>query len=182
MRAEAVRALGGCAGFHVVDGRAEATTLADASVDLVSAAQAFHWFDQNATRAEWRRILRPDGVVAVYWNSRRLDGSSFLEGYEHLLREFGTDYAEVAERDQDDTAMLHWFGDGLRERAVFANAQRLDFDGLRGRLLSSSYAPSRDHPRHAAMIAALRALFDATARNGTVTLDYRARLFVGVPD
>jgi len=181
MREAAVRALGERAGFRAVDGRAEATSLGDASVDLVSAAQAFHWFDGAAVRAEWRRILRPDGVVAVYWNSRLLHGSAFVEGYERLLREFGTDYADVAERHQDDVTMLRWFGAGLLEHAEFANAQMLDFEALRGRLLSSSYAPQAGHPRHAAMIAALQALFDATARDGAVELPYRTRLFVGTP-
>jgi len=181
MRAAAQARLGTRAGFRVIDGRAEATTLADASVDLVAAAQAFHWFDANAVRGEWRRILRTGGVAAVFWNSRRLDGSAFLEGYEDLLRTFGIDYARVAERHQDDAAMRRWFGAGLRDVAEFPSAQSLDFDALLGRLLSSSYAPRPGHPRHEAMIAALRELFGATARDGRVDLVYRTRLFVGVP-
>lgn len=181
MREAAVRALGHHSGFHAVDGRAEATSLDTDSIDLVSVAQAFHWFDTDAVRVEWRRILRPGGVAAVYWNSRLEHGSPFLEGYELLLREFGTDYTTVAERHQDDAAMLRWFGTGLLERAEFANAQALDFDALRGRLSSSSYAPQPGQPRHAEMISALRALFEATARDGVVEFSYRTRLFVGTP-
>lgn len=181
MREAAVDRLASNSNFRAVDGRAEATGLADASVDLVSAAQAFHWFDTSAVHAEWRRILRDGGVAAVYWNSRRSDGSAFLEGYERLLREFGTDYADVAERYQDDATMRRWFGAGLRDVAEFAQVQRVDFDGLRGRLLSSSYAPPHGHPRHAAMIDALRRLFDATADDDHVEIVYRTRLFVGVP-
>lgn len=181
MRAAAQVRLGTHAGFRAVDGRAEATTLADTSVDLVAAAQAFHWFDADAVRGEWRRILRAGGVATVFWNSRRLEGSAFLEGYENLLRTFGVDYGDVAERHQDDAAMRRWFGAGLRDVAEFPNAQSLDFDALRGRLLSSSYAPRPGHTKHEAMIAALRELFDATARDGRVDLVYRTRLFVGVP-
>jgi len=181
MRAAAQAQLGARAAFHAVDGRAEATTLADASVDLVAAAQAFHWFDMAAVRGEWRRILRADGVAAVFWNSRRVDGNAFLEGYERLQREFGTDYAQVAERHQDDATMRAWFGSGLRDVTEFPHAQSLDFDALRGRLLSSSHAPRPGHPRHDAMIARLRELFDATARDGRVDLVYRTRLFVGAP-
>jgi len=181
MRDAAQTLLGVRTGFHAIDGRAEATTLADASVDLVAAAQAFHWFDMDAVRVEWRRILRAGGVAAVFWNSRRADGSAFLEGYESLLREFGTDYKEVADRHQDDATMHAWFGSGLRDVAEFPHAQSLDFDALRGRLLSSSHAPRPGHPRHDAMIARLRELFDATARDGHVDLVYRTRLFVGAP-
>ncbi|MBD9369066.1 class I SAM-dependent methyltransferase [Xanthomonas sp. XNM01] len=179
MRAAAERWLGGDAGFRAVDGRAEATTLADASVDLVSAAQAFHWFDQQAVKAEWARILRPGGLAAIYWNSRRLTGSAFLEGYEQLLLEHGLDYSSVSERYGDDAMMERWFGEGLRGKARFDHGQRLDFDALRGRLLSSSYAPPAGHPGHAPMLEALRALFDATARDGLVDFDYDTRVFAG---
>ncbi|KAF1708571.1 SAM-dependent methyltransferase [Pseudoxanthomonas kalamensis DSM 18571] len=181
MRTAAIEWLGAEPGFSAMDGRAEATGLDDASVDLVSAAQAFHWFDQQAVKPEWQRILRPHGLVAVYWNSRRLSGSPFLEGYERLLDEYGLDYSSVSERYGDDAHMQRWFGDGLHGMARFPHAQRLDFDALRGRLLSSSYAPPAGHPRHAPMLAALRELFDATARDGKVDFDYDTRLFVGRP-
>ncbi len=179
MRAAAQAWLGGDAGFSAVDGSAEATTLADASVDLVSAAQAFHWFDQAAIKREWRRILRPGGLVAVYWNSRRLTGTPFLEGYEALLNTYGTDYSSVSERYGDDDHMRRWFGTGLRGMARFPHAQQLDFEALRGRLLSSSYAPQAGDPRHGPMLDALRRLFDATEAAGTVDFAYDTRIFVG---
>lgn len=179
MRAAALDWLGSNAKFSAVDGSAEATQLADASVDLVASAQSFHWFDQQAVKPEWRRILRKNGLVAIWWNSRKLRGSAFLEGYEQLLNEFGSDYSSVSERYDDDAHMQRWFGAGLRGSARFAHAQRLDFDALRGRLLSSSYAPLADDARHAPMLRALRELFDATAENGRVDFAYDTRVFVG---
>lgn len=179
MRAAAEQWLGGFPGYREVDGTAEATTLADASADLISAAQAFHWFDPVAVKPEWARILRPNGLVAVYWNSRPLQGTAFLEGYEALLGEYGTDYAHVAERYGSDADMREWFAAGFRGMASFPHRQQLDFDGLRGRLLSSSYAPAAGHPRHEPMLEALRRLFDATAQNGKVDFDYNTRAFAG---
>lgn len=179
MRAAAEQWLGGEAGFSAVDGSAEATGLADASVDLVSAAQAFHWFDTRAVRAEWARILRPAGLAVVYWNSRLLDATPFLAGYEALLLEFGTDYSAVAERYQDDATMRTWFGAGFVDAARFPNVQRMDFNALRGRLLSSSYAPAEGHPRHAPMLDALRVLFDRHAVDGHVEFAYQTRAFAG---
>lgn len=158
---------------------AEATTLPDGGIDLVSAAQAFHWFDPQRVRDEWARILRPDGLAMVYWNSRAAERSALMAGYERLLHEFGSDYDCVAERRQDDQAMQHWFGEGFRAMARFPNRQRFDFDGLRGRLLSSSSAPQAGQPRHAAMIAALRELFDHHAVGGHVDFDYDTRVFAG---
>ncbi|WP_295931350.1 class I SAM-dependent methyltransferase [uncultured Xanthomonas sp.] len=179
MREAAVALLQDLPGFRAIDGSAEATTLADASVDLVSAAQAFHWFDLDAVRREWARVLRPGGLALVYWNSRLLDATPFLEGYEQLLLEYGTDYSAVAERYHDDATMQRWFGAGLRGTAQFPNAQRMDFEALRGRLLSSSYAPLPGHPRHAPMLDALRALFDRHQRDGVVAFHYRTRAFAG---
>lgn len=179
MRTAAERWLGENPRFHAVDGSAEATTLAAGSVDLVTAAQAFHWFDADAVRHEWASILRPRGLAAVFWNSRLLAGSAFLEGYERLLLDYGTDYVSVAERYADEAEMRRWFGAGYRGAATFPHRQLLDFDALRGRLLSSSYAPREGHPRHAPMLAALRALFDATAREGLVGFDYETRITVG---
>lgn len=168
--------------LKLVDGTAEATTLADHSVGLVTAAQAFHWFDTAAVRREWARILQPGGQALVFWNSRLLDASPFLIGYEQLLLEFGTDYTQVAERYQDDDAMRAWFGSGLRGLASFPNVQRMDLDGLRGRLLSSSYAPQAGHPRHAPMLDALQQLFDAHAVDGHVAFEYQTRAFLGTLD
>lgn len=168
--------------LKVADGTAEATGLADNSIGLVAAAQAFHWFDTTAVRREWARILQPEGMGLVFWNSRLLDASPFLIGYEQLLLEFGTDYTEVAERYQDDDTMRAWFGEGLRGMARLPNVQRMDYDGLRGRLLSSSYAPQAGHPRHAAMLDALQQLFDAHAVDGQIAFEYQTRAFVGTLD
>lgn len=165
--------------LKLVEGSAEATTLADNSVGLVAAAQAFHWFDTAAVRREWMRILHPGGMALVFWNSRQLDSSPFLLGYEQLLLEFGSDYSAVAERYQDDAFMRDWFGDGLRGITRFANAQQFDFDGLRGRLLSSSYAPQAGDPRHLPMLDALQRLFDAHAVDGHVAFEYQTRAFIG---
>jgi SAM-dependent methyltransferase len=179
MRVAAERWLRGYADFAAVDGRADATGLADASVDLVTVAQAFHWFDEAAARREFARILRPGGLAAIWWNSRRLAGTRFLEGYEALLLAHGTDYTSVAERYADDARMRAWFGAGFRGSASFRHSQRLDFEALRGRLMSSSYAPLAGHPQHEPMLRALRELFDSCAEDGTVSFDYDTRIFAG---
>jgi len=179
MRAAAERWLQAYENFDAVDGKADATGLPDASVDLVTVAQAFHWFDQETTRREFARILRPRGLAAIWWNSRRLTGTRFLEGYETLLPQFGTDYASVAERYTDDERMRAWFGAGFCGSARFEHAQRLDFEALRGRLMSSSYAPQAGHPQHEPMLRALRELFDSCAEQGTVSFDYDTRIFAG---
>jgi SAM-dependent methyltransferase len=179
MRQAAVSWLHGYPLFRAVDGRADATTLEDRSVDLVSVAQAFHWFDPAATHREFHRILRPGGLAAIYWNSRRLIETPFLVGYEAILHKYGTDYTSVAERYADEPSMREWFGAGWKGTAEFAHSQLLDFDSLRGRLMSSSYAPQPGHARHDPMIAAVRELFDACQVDGRIGFDYDTRVYVG---
>ena len=181
MRAAAEERLGGEPRFRSVDGTAEATGLPDASVDLVTAAQAFHWFDRERTRAEMRRILRGDGhpaQLALFWNSRKTDTTPFLRDYEALLRRFGTDYAEIDHTRIGSESLAPFFG-GPFERRVFPNRQVFGFDGLRGRLLSSSYVPAPGHPDHDEMLTELRRIFDRHEEDGRVTFEYDTELYLG---
>jgi len=180
MRAAGERLLSGYPSFTSVAGTAEATTLADASVDLVVAGQAFHWFDQAAARREFARILKPPRPVALVWNERRTDSTPFLVAYEMLLRAYGTDYARVGNHDAADSAALErFFGPGGYTRATFEYSQVFDDEGLRGRLLSSSYTPEADQPGHDAMLQELRVLFNERQEGGTVTFEYDTTVYYG---
>jgi SAM-dependent methyltransferase len=165
--------------FRSVGAAAEATTLADASVELVTAAQSFHWFDPPAARAEFARILRPDGWVAVIWNERKKELGPFAAEYEALLQTYGTDYARVSETYPEPERMAQLFGAGNFRHGAFANEQRMDFDALRGRLLSSSYAPAAGHANHEPMLAELRRVFDRHAESGQVRFEYATHVYYG---
>jgi SAM-dependent methyltransferase len=165
--------------FHDVRGTAEQTGLPEDSVDLVAAGQAFHWFEPAATAAEVRRILKPDGSAAIVWNLRRLSGSPFLAAYEAFLQRWGTDYREVSAQYADPPALRTFFGGDHFARHRFENVQDFDLDGLRGRLLSSSYTPAPGHSDHEAMLAALPALFEAHAEAGRVRFLYDTELYLG---
>jgi len=182
MRAAAEARLAEEPRFHSVEGTAEATTLPSASVDLVAAGQAFHWFDVERTRAEFARILRPAPAgraqVALFWNSRLTDASPFLRAYEDLLQRFGTDYAEIDHTKIGPDKLVPFFG-GAFEKRTFPNHQELDYEGLEGRLLSSSYVPAPGHPDHEPMLKALRQIFDQHQEAGRVRLLYDTELFLG---
>lgn len=164
--------------FESVDGTAEATGLPDGAVDLVTAGQAFHWFDLPRARAELARVLRPGGRAALFWNARRTDGSEFLRGYEALLRRFGTDYRQVDHSRLGRETFERFFAGPYGEWA-FPHAQPLDLDGLRGRLLSCSYAPAPGHPDHEPMLAELARLFERTEEQGRVRIEYDTELYLG---
>jgi SAM-dependent methyltransferase len=176
MRLAAQTLLGGYAGFRSVDGTAEATTLGDASVDMVVVAQAFHWLDPVATRHEFVRILRPGGWCVIVWNSRRTEASAFLRAYERLLVQHGTDYGAVRHDHVDASALERFFGAPCR-RDVLYNEQALDLAGLQGRILSSSYTPAEGDPRRAALLRDAERLFNEYAADGRVVLEYDTEIY-----
>ena len=165
--------------FTSVDGTSEATRLPPQSMDFILAAQAFHWFDQTKTRAEFQRILNHDGWVVLIWNDRRTDSTSFLRDYEALLQAFGTDYKEINHKNVQDESVFTAFYGAPPSAATFDNIQRVDFEGLIGRLNSASYMPGRDDPRHAAMAKRAQQIFTAHQQNGLVAFEYNTRVFYG---
>lgn len=179
MRAAGERLLRDYPNFTSVDGTAEATTLPDRSVDFVTAGQAFHWFDPRRARAEFARILRPGGWVALIWNDRRIDSSPFLQAYEQLLRRYSLDYRTVDHKHIDAAVLRPFFGPAGYTLAAFANRQDFDYAGLAGRLMSSSYAPEAGHPNHRPMLEHLRAIFDAHQVDGAVAFEYETQVYYG---
>lgn len=179
MREAAEKLLQSHAGFHSIDGTAEATTLPDQSVGVIVAAQAFHWFDQAKTRIEFSRLLKPDGFVVLLWNARHLDATPFLRGYEALVQTYATDYSTVRHENIEGTPLKGFFKGGVFTEHTLPNAQHFDFEGLQGRLMSCSYAPAENDPRHAPMMADLRRLFDECQSEGRVSFEYDTRVYVG---
>jgi ubiquinone/menaquinone biosynthesis C-methylase UbiE len=161
-----------------VAGTAEETTLRPASVDFVTAAQAAHWFDLPKTRAEFSRILRPQGWCVLLWNERRTATTPFLRDYEQLLLTYGTDYEDV--RHERTTAMIHeFFAPAPCQERVFSLRQRFDYEGAAGRLLSSSYAALEGHPKHAPMMQEMQRIFRAHATDNHVEFEYDTRVYYG---
>lgn len=177
MRAQGDAELAKWPQFRSVAGRAEATTLPDASVDAIVCGQAFHWFDPPQTRREFRRISR-GGPVVLVWNDRVTSGDAFHEGYEALLRAHCPDYLRVASGWANAEVIRAFYHPGTYQTARLANTQALDLPNLLKRLTSSSYVP-KSGPAHGALIAGATALFRAHALDGRVTLRYETRLFHG---
>jgi SAM-dependent methyltransferase len=164
--------------FTSVAGSAEVTTLPARSVDIITAAQAAHWFDRAKARREFVRILKPGGWTVLIWNERKTDGTAFLRDYEQLLLTYGTDYREV--RHERTTAEIaDFFAPATYHSRTFAICQELDYAALEGRLLSSSYTPQAGHPSYEPMLGKLQEIFDVHQVNGRVSLDYDTRVFYG---
>jgi len=178
MRAAAEKFLAGFPKFKSVNGTAGDTTLSAASLDFVVSAQAFHWFERAPARKEFKRILKDKGFVALIWNERQLDTTAFLRGYEFFLIKFGTDYETVRHENITKEKLKDFFQTDVRQ-AAFENKQTVDFEGLKGRMLSSSYSPSKENPRFGEMLENLETLFAQHAESGKIDILYTTKVFYG---
>ena len=162
--------------FNSIDGTSDKTNLPDDSVDFVVAAQAFHWFEPEPTRNEFKRILKPGGYVCLIWNERQLDTTPFLREYEQLLLRFANDYGNVRHENITETE-LERFSLNPFSRKTFANQQIFDFEGVKGRLLSSSYMPNEGEPKYDPMIKELKDLFAKYEQGGKIAILYDTNVY-----
>ena len=167
--------------FTSIAGTAEDTGLDDISVDLVTAAQAFHWFRVEETGREFRRALKPGGRVALIWNQRH-PTAPFQQAYVALLRKYSPDYDMMDHADAvADERLDAFFGRDGYETYLFPNQQALDLEGLKGRTSSSSYCPTPDQPGFTPLMAELEALFHEYAVDGQLAFEYETQLYLGRP-
>jgi SAM-dependent methyltransferase len=180
MRTSAEAELSPRSNFKSVKGTAEGTGLPDASISLITSAQAFHWFEPAASRNEFLRIVKLGGSCALIWNTMIAGKSEFGIGYERIKEEFGFKTGRVRHESVEKSGRLDtFFGAGSWGKHTFENSQKLDLKGLVGRLLSSSYAPKEGHTQHGPMTKALEALFDRCHENGFIRIEYATDVFLG---
>ncbi|MEE8046854.1 MAG: class I SAM-dependent methyltransferase [Dehalococcoidia bacterium] len=164
--------------FHSIAGTAEQTTLADRSVHAITAAQAFHWFDPEPTKAEMRRIIKPNGWLALIWNQRDTR-TDFQQNYESILRKHVPDYDHLVHTRINDGTIAELFEDSSLETQSLLNRQILGLDGLLGRMSSSSYVPDPAEPAFGRIVDEMTDLFEMSQQNGKVAFDYDTQLFIG---
>lgn len=178
MRDAAEASLGRMPGFVSVDAQAESTGLDDQSVDLVTAAQAFHWFHNDRARAEFVRILKPGGMLALIWN-RRDQRDAFQQAYHALLLDFSPEYESVNHMNRSDAELATFFRDPDLQIHCFANRQRLDRAGIIGRIKSASYCPAEDSPQFRRLADGIDALLLQHGKDGEIDFAYETRLYLG---
>lgn len=179
MRAAGDEQLAAYPAFRSVEGSADATTLPDGSCDLIAAGQAFHWFDPLPTRAEWVRILKPGGVVALIWNDRHLDNPFMREAEDIVDRYAKTLDAEGTIRESGRSRIAAFFAPASYRLDEFPNFQTFGLEGLIGRFASCSFLPREGDPAYDAMAGEFADLFHRRQRDGVVEFEYRTRLFWG---
>ena len=180
MREAGEHLLKGYARFTGIAAAAEATTLADHSVDFVTAGQAFHWFDRDRARIEFERILRARGWVILIWNDRRTTATPFQQAYEQLVHTYATDDIAIEHQQVDADVLRSFYGSPAFRLKTFDNQRMVDdFESLKGGLLSASYTPEAGQPNHLPMLEELCRIFEAHQIDGRVSFEYDTQVYYG---
>jgi SAM-dependent methyltransferase len=173
MRKAAEKFLQGYTNFSSLEGSAEVTKLEENCIDLIIAGQAFHWFDLEQAKREFKRILKPNGNVVLIWNNRGKTGTDFNSSYENFILKYGIDYKEVKKNEGNVDLFFNY------QKETFYNFQELNFSRFKGRVLSSSYIPLADNLIFPRMILELENLFSKHQRNGIIRIEYDTEIYYG---
>jgi ubiquinone/menaquinone biosynthesis C-methylase UbiE len=179
MREAAEQQLKHYTGFQSVNGTAEATQLKDASIDLITVGTAFHWFDFEKTKIEFKRILRTSGWVLLIWNLRALENSPFMQEHEQLLVKYGVGYQALTDNNTYKLQLAPFFSPNVMHNCSFKHAQMFDWQGYQGRLLSTSYISKSQDEKYNDMMADLKIIFDKYQQNDQVKYEYLTQLYYG---
>jgi ubiquinone/menaquinone biosynthesis C-methylase UbiE len=162
--------------FHSVKGSAEDTTLSNASVDLIVAGEAFHWFDPVKARVEFQRIGKPGAHTVIIMKMRDKQQTPFLKAYDNLLRTFCTEYHLVKQIKIDFASFFalenYW-------THTYSYSLEIGLEHLIGRIESLSYAPLADDPLHAEMVKEIKRIFAKHNENGKVSFRYNSEIIYG---
>ena len=178
MRAKAETAFASCGNIVSVSATAEQTSLADHSIDVVTVAQAFHWFDRAAFRTECQRILASDGKALLIWNDRDTDSPIIRDNFAVNTR-FCPRFRGSSNGISFDKASFVDFFATIPEVTLFDNSLLYDRDAFVMRNLSSSYAPVQGDAHYAQYVQAIHDVFDRHSKDGSVVYPYITRCYLG---
>ena len=180
MRAIAEANLKDFSKFKSINGNAENTTIAENSLDYITVAQAFHWFDREKFKKECQRILKHEGKVILVWNTRDNESKLVMENYE-VNRKYCPNFKGFSDgmygkTNEDDFSD---FFNGKYETKVFANNLILDIDGFIGRNLSASYALKSNDAQYDDYVNELKKIYEKYSNNGELIMPNFTRSYVG---
>jgi ubiquinone/menaquinone biosynthesis C-methylase UbiE len=181
MRALAVSQWGGFPSFQAVDALADATTLPDQSIDVITVGQAIHWFPPESFQKECMRILKPGGWLAIFRYSSMNEGLSLED--KGLLSEIFTEkngYSATRPGDLPEQKPMSFYFRGEHfTKQDFYRTHQESWEEFLGALHSVSNAPDPNHPAFENFVFAAKRFFDQASRGGQLETKQHTELFLG---
>lgn len=165
--------------ISIMVGTAEATQLPDTSVDVLTVAQAIHWFQPEPARQEMMRILKNDGWLVLLRNYGT--NRAHNEAIGNLMtKAFGADFSKVNERPKEKPIRFYYGNDAF-QKFVFPFAFRQNWDEFIGSLTTASFMPDEDHPLFQKLETRAREIFARFAQHDYIKVEGETELIIGQP-
>ena len=179
MREIAVKELRGYKKFTAIKGTATDTSLADHSVDFITTAQAFHWFDVAGFRNECKRILKENGYVFLIWNMRDMTSEITLECFE-IYSKYCPNFKGFGGGIQKDDVRIKRFFDNNYTYVEFDNDLYYTKDTFISRSLSGSYSLKDGDEKYDEYLGELEKVFEKYALDGNLTMKNKTVAYIGM--
>ena len=177
MRTAADKRLSSYSSYKSINGTSDKTMIGNNSIDGITVAQAFHWFDIVKTKKEFKRILKKDAYVFLIWNNR-IANTPFLSAYEDVLKNKLPEYKVVNHKNITDE-IINTFINKDYQKTIFPNTQTFTLDGVLGRLSSSSYTPKEDTKEYHIIKEEIINAFNQYSSGGFVEFNYNTEVYSG---
>lgn len=156
---------------------AESTGIKEHSLDLIIIAQAFHWFDKELSKVEFKRILKEKGYVIFLWNDMQID-NEFANEYINIIRKYKIKTTAAITNFDPDKEKYNFLGQSF-EKIYYNNSQFLTIDGIIGNATSLSYTPSKLDSNYNQFVQELKKLFLKYQVDGKVIINYKTEMCIG---
>lgn len=169
MRSKAMEELKAYKNVECIDGEASNTSLGNKSIDFITVAQAFHWFEIEPFKKECERILKPNGKVFLIWNSRDIEAEIVRKNAE-IYKKYCSQFKGFSNGIQENDEKIFWFFNGKYEKIKYDNPLFFTKETFIARCLSSSYSLKCEDEKYNEYIEELGELFDEYEVNGIICI------------
>lgn len=181
MRTILIEKLKGNKNFTAINGSDSNTNLENNSIDLITIAQAFHWFNIESFRKECKRILKPNGKICIIWN--KLDTTDTIVKEEKNIDKIYTNqYKEIDNVLQDERRehlIKDFFKNNTYECKITPNNLIYTKQTFIGVNLSKSYSLKKEDKNYINYLKAFENLFDKYNKNGSITIKNNTYAYLG---
>lgn len=177
MRKAAEELLGEYSNYVSIAATADKTTLEDSSVDIITVAEAYHWFDNDATKAEFKRILREDGYVLLLWN--QFGGDPFDDEKRAISEKYREKTKIKHSGISREQRAISLFGEGNYQKFEFDNSMMQTRESFCGGWASASYIPKKGTDAYCEFMKQSEELFEKYATDGLLKTTIKTICFLG---